>query len=311
MPEGRIVLVCPNPAIEVTYFCKRLSLHAQSDADYRVAAGGKSINVARVLRVLRSEPVLLTCLGGIFGNFIHQQLVSSGIECGVVSHFQETRISTVIYEENETEATVVRSDGPVLPPDVQSQFIDLVASYLSATSIVCMAGSLPHGFSASFVETICQIASYRNARIIVDVSGQPLLSALRAKPFLVKGNRTEISSTFGAGKTGTIDARHLLEIVVSAGAQNALVTSGREGWIAFVDGHYLRGAIEPNPKGFDIGAGDAMTAGILHYLNAGYSLVETLQFATKVAAASTFCRSSGEVDEDKIYAFPPCLIEEL
>jgi fructose-1-phosphate kinase PfkB-like protein len=168
---------------------------------------------------------------------------------------------------------------------------------------------LPNGFPSEIIETICRISSSRNGQAVVDVAGVLLLSALKASPFLVKANQSEISKTFGIDVAGTHDLKRLLETTISMGAQNAVLTFGRDGWIACVDGKYLQCRIDANSDGFDIGAGDAMMAGLLFGLEAGDSWTDILQFATRVAAASTYCRSAGEIIVEKIYNSPPCLIQ--
>ncbi len=95
------------------------------------------------------------------------------------------------------------------------------------------------------------------------------------------------------------------------GAQNVILTLGRAGWVACIEGNLLKGVIDANPNGFDIGAGDAMMAGLALGLTREYSWSDTLTFATRVAAASTYCKVSGEIVLDEVYNSPACQIERL
>src|SRR4051812_3420734 len=88
-----IVVVCPNPAIEVTYFCERLVGHEQNDADCRIVAGGKGTNVAKVLATLNADLMLLACVGGKLGELYQGELSALGIKCGAIRHERELRIS--------------------------------------------------------------------------------------------------------------------------------------------------------------------------------------------------------------------------
>ncbi|MBI3699114.1 MAG: hypothetical protein HY242_01535 [Afipia sp.] len=309
MPERRVIVVSPNPTIELTYFCKDFSLHGLNDADARVAAGGKGVNVVRIMRTLGGSPVLVTCLGGIFGNFIYRELHNAEIHCEFVNHTKEARFSTVIYQDGQPEATIVRTDGSALEDAIQHQFVELLDRQISTDSLVCISGSLPAGFTPTLTETICQISLNRNSRTVVDVAGAPLLSALNLSPFLVKVNSFEICKTIGIDFTAMPDPNRLVEATIARGAQNAIVTLGRAGWIACVDGAYFCCSIDANTDGFDIGAGDAMTAGLLHGLQRGYSWAETLKFATRVAAASTYCRSAGEISFERVHSLPDCRIQ--
>jgi len=144
---------------------------------------------------------------------------------------------------------------------------------------------------------ICDLCTRRRAVALVDVSTPLLEAALNGSPFVVKVNLKEITSLF----RGVDNYRDLLFAAASRGAQNVIVTLGRDGWVAKIGERYLRGRMEPNPNGFDVGAGDAMMAGLANALDRGLPLVESLQFATKVAAASTYCGTSGDIVLDKVH----------
>jgi tagatose 6-phosphate kinase len=307
--EGRIVVVGPNPALEVNYFCESVSLSAQNDAEIRVVPGGKGTNVVRVLKALGADPILITCLGGIFGEFIRHKLTDAGVDYFFVEHTHDVRLSTVIYEKGKSEATIVRTDGDVLSAAIQFQFVKLVSEHVVGQRIVCVAGSLPKGFSYSVTEAICQLVKNQSCRAIVDVAGGSLLSALKASPFLVKGNLSEFCKSMGQDTSDSLAPQRLLEMLRASGAENAIITLGKYGWVAHIEGVRLKCQIDANLEGFDIGAGDAMTAGLAHALNVGYRWKEALQFATKVAAASTYCQSAGEVAVEKIGSAPACNIE--
>lgn len=291
MSEGRLVVVGPNPAIEATFFCDRLAVNSQNDADCKVTLGGKGVNVARIAKTLGSDPILLTCLDPTIGSSIAALLSRSEVRVEFVRHFRGIRVSSVIYERGEPTPTVIRSDGPALSAHEQAEYFNIADRIITPDSIVCVSGSLPGGFSADLIASICRLCRDRRARVLVDASGAPLAAALRSEPYLIKVNQSEIYSAFDK----TTDLRTILASVTAQGVRNVIVTLGRKGWVANIAGEYLQAVIEPNPDGFDIGAGDAMMAALAHALSNGSHLAESMEFATKIAAASTYCRSAGEV----------------
>jgi len=309
MPSGRIIVVCPNPAVEITYFCNRLSLGTQNAGEQRITSGGKGINIARILITLGCDALLATCLGGFSGEYIRQHLTTLGAQTKFIAHEGNTRFSTVIYDSLSIDATVIRSEGEGLPLYIETEFIGLIVAELSRNDLVCVAGSLPKGFSSAFSELVCKKIAQLNGRAMMDVSGDSLLSALRANPFLVKINQQEALGIMVGAHSPSV--RQLLDLLISKGAENVLITLGREGWVAYIDGKYLRCNISANESGFDIGAGDAMMAGLLHYLHAGFGWSDTLEYATRLAAASTYCRSSGELLSDRVQQSPSCSINAL
>lgn len=310
MPSGQIVVVCPNPAVEITYYCDQFSSGKSNNGEQRLAAGGKGVNVARILAHLGCAPLLVTCLGGLSGEFISQHLATLPLMTEYIRHSGNTRFSTVIYGNAEKTPTVIRSAGDIVSEYIEAEFQQLITSRSPINGLMCVSGSICNGFSKTFLEVLCQQAARQHNRVIVDVAGEALMSALRGNPFLVKVNREEASEVVGE-YFDIYDAKRLLDLIILRGAQNVLVTLGRDGWVGYVDGNYLKCSISPNQNGYDIGAGDAMMAGILHYLRSDYRWNDTLEYATKIAAVSSYAPSSGEIDLAKLHQSPPCSISLL
>jgi fructose-1-phosphate kinase PfkB-like protein len=126
---------------------------------------------------------------------------------------------------------------------------------------------------------------------------------------LVKINREEALSLVEPANEDASPAA-LLANVLSKGAANAVITDGRRGWNACIEGRFLKCSIEPNLRGFDVGAGDAMLAGLARGLSNGLSMDDTLHFATRLAAASTFIRGAGDVLLEEVDRPHGCLIED-
>jgi fructose-1-phosphate kinase PfkB-like protein len=143
----------------------------------------------------------------------------------------------------------------------------------------------------------------------LDAAGPALSEALPARPYLVKINREEALSLTDTPNEGA-SPTELLANVLSKGASNAIITNGRRGWNACIGGRFLKCSIEPNVRGFDVGAGDAMLAGLACGLSNGLTMDDTLHFASRLAAASTFIRGAGDVLLEEVDRPRGCLIED-
>ena len=81
-------------------------------------AAGKSVNVAKVLRVLGEHPVATGFVGGDCGEFIRSALAEKGVECDFVTVAARTRqCLTVIDELTGTQTELVEESQPVGPAD--------------------------------------------------------------------------------------------------------------------------------------------------------------------------------------------------
>ena len=295
-----VQIVCPNPTVEITAFCKFTDTAFLSNADFYTVPGGKGINVARILASLGGRSHVYACLGGVFGSFIKSALDNDRIVVTSLDLPINTRTSIVIYDEAESKPRVIRTNGARLEAEYENLFLEISTSNLFSGSLICLSGSLPAGFSDSFYGNICKSAMQTNARTIVDVSGAALLNALQCGVFLTKINIDEAECTFGMKLATEIDLKEALDELVERGSKNAILTRGRVGWVANIEGQYFRCDISPNDRGYDIGAGDAMMAGLMYGLSMEMEWKMLLAYATKVAESSTYRKSAGEVSKEAL-----------
>ena len=109
-----ILCVAPSPAWDVTYHLDRLRLHATNRAGTVAArAGGKAVNVARLLSSLGEEVAVVAPLGGGTGELFARDLVLAGIPLDAVASDTETRRTTTIVCEEAGDATVISETSQV------------------------------------------------------------------------------------------------------------------------------------------------------------------------------------------------------
>ena len=97
-----IVAVCANAAVDVTYTVPELrpgQTHRVADVDTR--AGGKGINVARVLHQLGEQVTVCGFAGGAAGDAIAADLVASGIARRLTPIDRESRRAVVVVAQHE------------------------------------------------------------------------------------------------------------------------------------------------------------------------------------------------------------------
>jgi 1-phosphofructokinase family hexose kinase len=291
----RTVVLCANPALELTYFIHDLrgGFVSCDTADW--APGGKGTNVARILQALDAHVHLVQASGGYVGQYLKQQLDIEGLSSTQVEILPETRASVVLVPSDRNEATIVRYPGfatTCSPSQAAEALLSAVRENLQQADALCIAGSLPPGCPIDTYARLCELAEQLNCRVYVDCYGPLLVRTLDARPFLVKTNRQELEDFCGNAMPSDREIMSGLAQLVRAGAQNAVATLDSSGALAVLGGQVyelrLNGAPQPiNP----IGAGDAFMAGLLWAREEGF--VSQLKRAGTVAMASTRSRTSG------------------
>jgi 1-phosphofructokinase family hexose kinase len=191
-----IVTVTLNPALDLTYRVDALVPHRT----HRVGAvaeraGGKGVNVARVLHLLGS-PVLATgLLGGAVGAQVGSLLASDGPAAAFLPIAGETRRTVAVADGRD--ATGFWEPGPVVTDTEWAAFAGHFRSLLGDAEVVVFSGSLPPGVPPDAYAVLIRLAARAGARTILDASGDALRQGLAAGPDLVKPNAMELAALLG------------------------------------------------------------------------------------------------------------------
>ena len=244
-------------------------------------AGGKGINVSKILKEHGVENIALGFISGFTGEFIKNNLEQCGIKNDFINVLNGySRINMKIKtNENETE---INGLGPSIS---SSNIKDLFNQFekLSSNDILVLAGSIPPSLSDNFYEEIMKQLSTKNVKIIVDARNNLLLNVLKYRPFLIKPNHHEISEIFNK-EIKTIDelifhGNKLKEM----GAQNVLISMGGDGAILITESNEIyRSNIPKGTLKNSVGSGDSMVGGFI----TGYLKTNDYKEALKLGAAS-------------------------
>ena len=164
-------------------------------------AGGKGLNVSRVLCQLGDDVVATGLLGGHMGAYMGSLMDADGINHDFTPIAGETRIClNILHEGNQTE---LLESGPEISAEELAAFSAKFAELVAKADCVTISGSLPKGVPADFYAGMVAEAAKHNVPVLLDTSGASLDAALEAevKPTLVKPNLTEINALLGTSYT--------------------------------------------------------------------------------------------------------------
>src|SRR5213078_3365307 len=229
-----IITVTLNAAIDRTLAVPNFRLGRRHRAVEQTAmAGGKGVNVARVLKAL-GQPVIATGVaGGATGTRIIEQLTSEAILNDFVRIREESRTSTAVVDPTSGEQTEINERGPAVSEAELELFYDKLLYLAKGAGVVVFSGSLPRGVPDDLYARLVQDVKELGATTVLDSEGEALRLATRAEPTVVTPNETDVVepvSTVGSGDAflaGYVAARYgggrpadCLRFAVACGAES-------------------------------------------------------------------------------------------
>lgn len=309
-----MIVVTPNTCTDVTTWVPTLIPGAILRASQTVvSAGGKGVNVCRVLRTFGHHPLLIG-LAPSDGQLI-ALLAQEGADFHPITHSSPGRVSQIIIEDT-SQVTVVNGLGPRMTTELAKSLAQAVAEQLSSLTPGCFSpvvccGSLPPGTPAEFYAKLIDLAHEAGQLALVDTEPRALAAALSHKPDLVSPNIAEAEGLLlgradeVTNETSPDLPKRCMEAsvgLVELGAQMAVVTGGAAGAAFAMDGRsewFPTHRVQVNSP---IGAGDAFMGGFVHALSQGSSPDTAMRIAVAVAAASVETAVAGVFDLDRATA---------
>ena len=291
-----ILCVCLNPALDVTYAVTELTYGGTHRAQVvGRRAGGKALNVARVLHQL-GEPVLATGLaGGADGGAVLADLAELGVAAELAEIEGESRRTVTVYDGRQ--ATEFDEVGPVVGEAEWGSFRSLYTRLLEGTTVVVISGSQPPGVPVDAYAELTTLAAAAGATVVLDAAGPALRAALAARPDVVKPNRLELAELVGRTLDDLDDVLAASGTLVEAGAGSVLVSLGADGLVALTPDGAFRARVPAPVAGNPTGAGDALAAAVARGLRRGHDWPSCLVDGVAVAAASVAVGQAGATDE--------------
>lgn len=292
-----ILTVTLNAALDVTYDVERVVLHgAHRVRRVRRRAGGKGVNVARVLHALGEEAVVAGLAGGPTGEALRADLAAAGLPDALTPIAGDTRRTLAVVDAATGDATGFWEPGAEVAADEWERFLAGFAPLARDAAVVVLSGSLPPGVPPDAYATLCRAAGRPT---ILDSSGDALRLGLRGGPAIVKPNAAELAEVAGgeAGDASEVDAVLAgAERMRRAGAQAVVASLGADGLLAVADGGAWHARPPEAVHGNPTGAGDAVVAALAAGLAADRDWAGRLADAVALSAAAVLAPAAGEFD---------------
>lgn len=292
-----------NPSVDISYHLAEFTLNnVNRVTNVGKTAGGKGLNVARVIHLLETPVIATGILGGTLGNFIENQLDRDGIDHDFLKTNQESRnCIAILHGGNQTE---ILEAGPQFSENEKNRFITHFKNLLKKGTLITISGSLPRGLDASVYVEMIRLANQEQIPVLLDCSGKIMEKVLQdsdGTPYLIKPNMDELNQLLQKN----IDAEDLkglrtallnplfdgIEwVVVSLGSKGAFIKHRHEYFQVKIPSVFV-----VNP----VGSGDSTIAGLAVAISKGKSPEEIMKTAMTTGILNALEKQTGFIDKDK------------
>lgn len=250
------------------------------------AAGGKGVNVSRVLSELDVHSTAFCIVGGPDGQVFLSLLMDVPFKVESQAVAGPTRTNITVAIERGGGQFKINQPGPHVTREEWRHIEAGLRASMKGRQWVILSGALPPQAPAGLYARLVRMAHREGARVVLDCAGPSLAQALAARPDLIKPNREELGATIGqpcrSRKAACEAARELQRrgaglVIVSHGKGVCLALGHDAGWQAN----------PPRVKTQSLmGGGDSLVAGLVAGFIRGLDLPEALRLGVACGAAS-------------------------
>lgn len=299
-----IITVTPNPALDKSLTIPDFKLDAVNRAtSVRLDAGGKGINVSKVLKSLGADSLAAGFLGGAAGGIIADMLDGMQIRGDFIQIEGETRTNLKVFDPVNHTYTDLNEPGAAISSEAAELLYEKLNALSSPGDTVLFAGSLPRGISVDVPAAWAAELRTRGVHVAVDQDGEALREMIKIKPFFIKPNEHELRELMALPDTEIVTLCGAAWSLVRLGIAHVVVSLGAKGAL-FADKDGILLGKGPHVEAVStVGAGDALTAAYLYALASETSREGAVRLAIATASAKVTCPGSSSPTRAEIETY--------
>lgn len=300
-----ILTITMNPSVDISYPLDSLQMdNVNRVSSVSKTAGGKGLNVTRVIAQMNETVKATGIIGGTTGDYILKNLSTEGIQHDFLKIEKESRnCIAILHEGNQTE---ILESGPILDELEGYLFQEKLLLLLDKVSLVTISGSLPKGLSTDYYSSLLSLCTKKSVPVLLDTSGQTLKEAIanKQKPLLIKPNETELSDLVDEElSTSTDDLKSALSHEMFDEIEWIVVSLGAEGAFVKYKDDFYRVAIPKIDVVNPVGSGDATIAGFAIGLQQNKSVEEVLKTGMTTGMLNTLESKTGSINKENFQKY--------
>ncbi len=293
-----ILTVTCNPAVDKTYNTTGIMIgQVNRMRDLLSLAGGKGINVTKVLKQFGADVTATGFLGGYTGEFIEEALQKMDVTAAFTKIRNMTRSNMNIIGD-DGYVTEILEPGPHIAAFERDLFMDKFKELAPKSECVVLSGSLTDGLADDFYAKLIAVCNEAEVKVFLDTSKEPLRKGIGQKPYCIKPNRKELEYIAGRKLSTEAEIIQAAYAYVKAGVTKVVVSMGDKGLLEVTKRKVIK-AVPPRVKAVNtVGCGDCVVAAMVLGLVQGMGEEDTMQLAAGISAANATTLESGVIPRD-------------
>ena len=285
-----ILSITLNPCVDQVLVIEGLKAH-DTNRVVRVEedAGGKGVNLSRVVAELGGDTVATGFLGGVPGLLIRAVLAEQGVRNSFVEVADSTRTNTSVEDGSGRPPTTFNARGPLVTEADLHRLIGWVEELAAQSRWIAVGGSIPPGLKPDVFRTFIEVGRAAGAKVLLDADGEAQRLGFEAKPDLVKPNEKECARLLDRPVETDEEALTAVDQLyarLGGGEKIAIISRGKQGAVMRCgDGRFLGRSPEVESRS-TIGSGDSLLGAFLWAKESGHSLAESLRWGLAAGAAT-------------------------
>lgn len=275
-----IVTVTMNPALDKTATVRTLLPGALNRlSDVRTDAGGKGVNVSKMIHVLGGRSVCTGFVGGDAGRELCRRLTEAGLENDFLPADGTTRTNLKIMD-SARGLTELNEPGIFVRGEELDALLQKVLALAGPGGTVVLGGSLPQGAPPTTYLSFARALRQASCTVILDADGPAFKLAMEAPPHIIKPNRFELLQYCDLPESTPDEALPgLCRSLLAAGVEFVILSMGGDGAMFFTREQQAKAAALPVEVRSTVGAGDSMVGAVAYARAQGLGFEDTVRLA--------------------------------
>ncbi len=297
-----IVTATLNPAVDKTIEIPEFSIdRVNRVSSLRLDAGGKGINVSKVIASLGGNSIAVGAVGGQTGQMILLTLEAVGIEHRFIKIPGETRTNLKVIDPVTHTNTDINEPGLFISSRQLDELEHTIFDALGSGDLLVLSGSVPNGVSVNIYGRWIAKARELGIKTLLDADHALLAEGVTEGPYLVKPNIHELERLFDRKVTDAQEAARLARSLIDQyGIEVVVVSLGAEGAIFVRREDCWRAPALTVPVRSTVGSGDAVVAALAYGLDSGLPFEDMARLAIAAGSASVMMSGTQAPDQTTI-----------
>jgi len=291
-----IVTLSLNPALDKSaYVDQFLPGRVNRLRDITMDAGGKGVNVSRMILALDGQSAAVGFAGGPAGELFLKKLIEQGLTCDFVTTQAVTRENIKIRDSSGVVTELNEPGQPISAHEMEL----LIAKLLyrgGKGSYFVLAGALPCGSEPDTYRTIIKRIKNTKGYVLFDAQGEALQEGINAGVDLLKLNRQEFCGLLRKKEASERIIYNAAKELCTRGMEIVIVTLGSGGAVFVTRNESYRVTPPTVEVKSGVGAGDCMMGALAYGLERGMSFSSIVRMSSAASVGAVMMPGTAAPD---------------